>query len=51
MKYTMDICGTGAMCRANCGTEYQMLRLRVVISDKDKTQPAMSGETRQAEHK
>ena len=47
----MDICSTRTMRGANCGTDHQMLRSRVIFSIRKKTQSEKSYETRKAEHK
>ena len=51
MPDKMDICTTRTMRGANCGTDHQMLRSRVIFSFKEKTQSERSYETRKAEHK
>ena len=47
----MDICSTRTIRGANCGTDHQMLRSRVIFSIREKTQSERSYETRKAEHK
>ena len=48
----MDICSTRRMREANCGTDHQMLRSRVIFSImKKKTQSERSYETCKVDHK
>ena len=46
----MNICSTRTMCGANCGTDHQMLRSRLIFSIRGKTQSVRSYENRKAEH-
>ena len=47
----MDICSTRTMRGANCGTDHQMLRSRVIFSIRRKHNQKRAMKTRKAEHK